>query len=97
MIEIKYEPDKNRASAYDEEVKMGEIIYTQKDGIWVITRTFVEEEYGGRGVGGRLVAELVNQARLNNKKIYPQCSFALKEFNENPEYSDVLVELNNIK
>jgi predicted GNAT family acetyltransferase len=38
----------------------------------------------------KLVAAGVEKARKDDKKIIPLCPFAKKEFDEKPEYADVL-------
>ncbi|MEG0250256.1 MAG: GNAT family N-acetyltransferase [Peptostreptococcus sp.] len=90
MIKIVYEPDKKRSAAYDKEVNIGECTYSESARLWIIDHTFVEGNYGGQGIASKLVAEIVEQARANNKKIIPLCPFAKKEFLEKTEYMDVL-------
>ncbi len=92
MIKIIYEPEKNRSAAYDEGENVGESTYSKSNNLWIIDHTLVDEKYGGDGVGTKLVAELVNQARMNNIKIIPLCPYAKREFEKRPEYSDVLMK-----
>lgn len=91
MIKIVHEPENKRTAAYDENKSIGESTYSKSKDIWIIDHTFVEKEYGGQGIAGKLVAELVEQARVNNVKIMPLCPFAKREFDKTPEYADVLV------
>lgn len=56
----------------------------------IINHTFVSPELRGQNIGGQLIKRVVDFAREENKKIIPQCSFAVKEFNEKKEYDDVL-------
>ena len=56
----------------------------------IINHTFVSTELRGQNIGGQLIKRVVDFARNENKKIIPQCSFAIKEFNEKKEYDDVL-------
>ena len=62
------------------------------DKVWIIDHTFVEKSYGGQGIAGRLVAKLVEEARKNDIKIIPLCSFAKREFKLKKEYLDVLLK-----
>lgn len=57
---------------------------------WELTSTFVDSSQRGKGIAEKLVAEAVNQARLQGKKITPICSYAVKQFEIKPEYEDVL-------
>ena len=90
MIKVVYEPKNNRTAAYDQDKEIGESTFSEMKNIWYLNHTFVKTAYEGQGIGGKLVLELVNQARKNNIKIMPVCSFVQKEFDLKPEYSDVL-------
>lgn len=90
MIEIIYEPQKNRAAAYDGNKNIGESTYAKSGSLWTINHTFVESNYGGQGIAAQLIAKLVSEARANGAKIIPVCSFAKREFEKKEEYSDVL-------
>lgn len=91
MVKILYEPEKNRAAAYDGAQKIGESTYSASEKVWIIDHTTVDENYGGRGIAGQLVFELVKQARDHQVKIMPLCPFAKKEFLKKREYADVLL------
>jgi uncharacterized protein len=60
----------------------------------IINHTFVSNELRGQNIGKELIKRVVDFAIEENKKVIPQCSFALKEFNENKEYNDVLFKEN---
>ncbi len=57
-----------------------------------ITHTVVDKAYSGQGIGKRLVKEVVDYAIINKYQVYPICSFALKEFNENNEYQKIMIK-----
>lgn len=90
MINIVHEPENKRAAAYDGEKNIGESTYSSSERLWIIDHTFVEKEYGGRGIAGKLVAKIVEAAREEGKKIIPLCPFAKAEFEKKKEYQDVL-------
>jgi len=56
----------------------------------VAEHTLVPPEIGGRGIAGELVKELVADARGNDLKIVPQCSYVAAKFDKNPEWADLL-------
>ncbi|SFE80912.1 GNAT family N-acetyltransferase [Alteribacillus iranensis] len=56
----------------------------------IIEHTRVSEQYGGQGLGKKLVKEVVDKARAENKKIIPQCSYAERQLEKNEDYHDVL-------
>ncbi|MBO6539840.1 MAG: N-acetyltransferase [Rhizobiaceae bacterium] len=56
----------------------------------IIDHTEVPEIFRGQGVGVKLVARAVEDARGNGKKIMPLCPFAAAQFRRHPEWADVL-------
>jgi predicted GNAT family acetyltransferase len=68
----------------------GRISYTRiNDSKISIDHTIVQEEFGGKGIGQKLVMELVKFARENNLKIETKCHFAKSVFEKNKEIQDV--------
>lgn len=89
MVEIKFERQNNRAAAYDNGVNMGESTFSPSETMWIIDHTLVEDGYGGQGIAGKLVAEIVKHAREEGVKILPLCPFAKAEFDKKEEYADI--------
>ncbi|MBQ7515929.1 MAG: N-acetyltransferase [Schwartzia sp.] len=56
----------------------------------VIDHTRVESTFNGQGVGARLVARAIDDARTGGYRITPVCSFAVRYFGKHPETADVL-------
>ena len=56
----------------------------------IIDHTDVPNALRGQGIGDRLVARAVSDAREQGKKIFPLCPFAAAQFRKHPEYADVL-------
>jgi predicted GNAT family acetyltransferase len=56
----------------------------------IIDSTEVPKALGGRGIGERLVARAVSDARAAGTKIFPLCPFTAAQFRRHPEYRDVL-------
>lgn len=70
--------------------KYAEIIFSiAGETILIIDHTYVDERYRGKKIAQKLVAQVVDKARLENKKIMPLCPFARAEFERTPEYADV--------
>lgn len=67
------------------------IVHRDEDKI-IIKHTYVSEPFRGQGFGLRLVQEVVEHARQENKKIIPVCPFAKEVMTKNDEYRDVLVK-----
>lgn len=56
----------------------------------IIDHTEVPDAFRGQGIGARLVARAVDDARAAGKKIIPLCPFANAQFRRHPEWADVL-------
>jgi acetyltransferase, GNAT family len=89
MIKIIYEPENARTAAYYDDKEVGECTYREENNTWFAEHTFVNSDYSGKGIAKQLVEKLVEQARINNKKIVPICSYVVREFEKTPEYADV--------
>ena len=69
----------------------GELTYLRKSGGKLIAdHTGVDDSLRGTGVGKALVERLVADARSENVKIVPLCSFVKAFFRRHPEWADVL-------
>lgn len=56
----------------------------------IIDHTGVPDAFRGQGVGLRLVARAVEDARAAGKTVIPLCPFAAAQFRRHPEWQDVL-------
>lgn len=92
MVEIK--KGNNKFYVGEEKSPIAEVTYVPSgDKMIVLNHTFVSPELRGQNMGYQLVKKVVDYARDNGLKIYPTCSFAVKEFQKN-DYHDVLYEIN---
>jgi predicted GNAT family acetyltransferase len=87
-MELIYEKDNQRAALYDAGKLIGECDYELEDDHWVITHTFVEKAYGGQGLARKLVNTLIEEARKEQIRIKPVCSYAVKVLSDQI-YDDV--------
>lgn len=77
--------------ATENSVEAGKLFYT-----WagtdklIIDHTEVNDAFGGRGVGKKLVLSVVDFAREKRIKIMPLCPFAKSVFDKNADIQDVL-------
>lgn len=69
----------------------GEMTYTWAgETKFIIDHTLVDEKFGGKGYGKKLVMAAVEFARENNLKILPLCPFAKRLFEKTESIHDVL-------
>ena len=76
MIKISFQ--QNKSVAYDENKKIGECDFIEKDNTWNIIHTEVNEEYQGQGLARKLVECVIEYAQKLNKNIIADCSYAKK-------------------
>jgi predicted GNAT family acetyltransferase len=64
--------------------------YNLNDSIITFTHTIVPEELEGQGIGSRLVSAALDDARAQDLKVVPMCSFVRGYIERHPEYQDLL-------
>ena len=84
--------EKNRIYFEDENGKLlAELTYRDIDDTTVnINRTFVDSSLQGKGIAGELMNTVVEELEKNGKKAVPTCSYAVKWFEKNKEYNNLL-------
>ncbi|TDW52033.1 hypothetical protein EV144_101713 [Flavobacterium sp. 270] len=77
--------------AVEDGKEAGKMTYTWAgDSKFIIDHTEVSDEFGGKGVGKKLLMAVVDYARTNNVKIIPLCPFAKSVFDKVEDIRDVL-------
>lgn len=56
----------------------------------VLTHTIVPDALAGRGIAGEVVKHALDDARAQNLKVVPQCSYVAAYIKRHPEYEDLL-------
>lgn len=84
--------ESNRIFAQDETgTLIAEVTFPNKSATTVdINHTFVDDSLRGQGVAGKLLLAAVESIHAQNKKAVATCPYAVKWFEKNPEYSDLL-------
>jgi len=84
-MDIKFE--KNKVTAYAEDIKIGECVFTEDKGVWNIIHTEVDDSYQGRGIAKQLVECVLENAKKNENDVIADCSYAKRiiEKNKNGE------------
>lgn len=92
-MEIKRTDDgkKGEFTAFVDGNKAGLIAYVWAgEEKFIIEHTEVGADFGGQGVGKKLVLAAVEFARENQLKIIPLCPYAKSVFDKNDDLKDVL-------
>ena len=89
-----FEFSRNRIWMEDEQGRMiAEIDFPEESaGVVNITHTFVDNSLRGQGIAGKITQAAADQLRAEGRKARLTCSYAVKWFNEHPEYADVLAD-----
>jgi len=78
---------------YQEDTKVGYVQGKKVSSNYLsIEHTIVYEQYQGKGYAKILIEEVVHFAKVNNFKIIPICSYAVKFFDKNKEEYDYLLK-----
>lgn len=68
----------------------GEITFTRRgEGIISADHTGVPETMAGKGVAGKLLAYMLDDARTNGFKIIPICPYVRGQYEKHPEWADL--------
>ncbi len=70
---------------------IGEITYIPgpENDTWTLNHTYVDPQFRGGRIAKGLLDEVVHAARVEGKKIFPTCSYALVQFKRDRSYEDV--------
>jgi len=70
---------------------MAEMVYVMAgDKTMIIDHTDVDDSLKGKGIGKKLLNELVNYVRQEQIRVIPLCPFAKATFEKTKEWQDVL-------
>jgi uncharacterized protein len=90
-IELEDRPSKGRYLLRARSGDVAEMTFTKIGAHQIIIdHTGVPDAFRGQGVGVRLVARAVEDARAAGKTVIPLCPFAAAQFRRHPEWQDVL-------
>ena len=71
-------------------VRVGLLDYRLSDRVLTIVHTEIDDEFGGRGLGGALVREVLDRVRKRGWAVRPACPFAAAWIGKHPEYADLV-------
>ena|SRR5699024_9690863 len=95
MITIKREgtDQKGEFVIFEDDKRAGRMTYEkEKENQIIVEHTNVEEEFGGKGLAGKLMDKMVEYARGNQLKINPSCSYVQHKFKKDESIRDVLAD-----
>jgi hypothetical protein len=89
---MEFKHEKSRIFLNNDEGKtIAEVTFPEtSDNTVNINHTFVDGSLRGQGVADKLLSELAQELKSNNKKAVATCSYAVGWFEKHPEYEDLL-------
>lgn len=82
MIKIEFDKKNNKSLAYDQNIKIGECEFIENKETWNIIHTEVNNKYQGQGIARKLVERIIEEAKICNKILIAECSYAIKIINQ---------------
>lgn len=80
----------HRYEAFIGDDRAGFLDYRRRPGRIVLVHTEVDEQFEGRGVGGRLAEAALDAARAHGVSVTPTCPFVADYIEEHPAYADLV-------
>lgn len=90
---MKFKFERNRLYLEnDSDRDIAEVEFSQdEDGVYEITRTFVDDALRGKGIAGNMMKLLAEEVRKRGAMLRPVCSYAVHFFEKHAEeYKDVV-------
>ena len=90
-FDVVHVPAANRYELRHAGRMIGDLAYERREGLVVMIHSRVDEEFGGRGLAGRLVTTALTDARANGEHVEPQCPYVRAYIGSHPQWQDLLV------
>ncbi len=81
-----------RYEVFIREARVGVAAYRDEPGRRVFTHTEVDPAYEGRGLGGRLAARALDEARSEGLQVVPRCPFIAAYIERHPKYRQLVAD-----
>jgi uncharacterized protein len=88
-IQVQHHPEHRRFETQLDGM-LAYLTYTIRDDVVCFDHTFVPEECRGKGVAAALVREGLAEARRQQWKIVPACSYVADYIARHPEFADLV-------
>ena len=74
---MEYITEKHRIFVMDNGEEVGEVTFPERDGVYVINHTYVDDRYRGQGIASELVRRAVEEIERRGGRVEATCSYAL--------------------
>ena len=73
---MEYITYKNRIAAVVDGEEVGEVTFPERDGVYVINHTYVNDNLRGQGIASELVRRAVEEVEKRGGRVEATCSYA---------------------
>lgn len=73
---MEYITEKYRIYAVEGGVEVGEVTFQERDGIYIINHTYVDDRLRGQGIASELVRRAVEEIERRGARVTATCSYA---------------------
>ena len=73
---MEYITEKNRIYVVENGEEVGEVTFPERDDVYVINHTYVDDRYRGQGIASELVRRAVEEIERRGGKCKATCSYA---------------------
>ncbi len=74
---MEYIVEKHRIYVVDDGEEVGEVTFPERDGVYVINHTYVDDRLRGQGIAAELVRRAVEAIERRGGRVEATCSYAL--------------------
>ena len=73
---MEYITEKHRIFVVDNGEEVGEVTFPERDGVYVINHTYVDDRLRGQGIASELVRRAVEDIERRDGRVEATCSYA---------------------
>lgn len=73
---MEYITEKNRIAVIEDGEEVGEVTFPERDGVYVINHTYVDDRLRGQGIASELVRRTVEEIEQRGGRVEATCSYA---------------------
>lgn len=73
---MEYITEKNRIAVIEDGKEVGEITFPERDGVYIINHTYVDDRLRGQGIASELVRLAVEEIERRGGRVKASCSYA---------------------
>ena len=73
---MEYIIEKNRIAAVENGEEVGEVTFPERDGVYVINHTYVDDRLRGQGIASELVRRAIEEIEQRGGRVVATCSYA---------------------